>query len=242
MSTTPYMMNKIRAAGAADVIQFGASWAEADAHLNEVVIPQARARGETPVYVPPFDAQEIWDGHATMVEEILEQLEGPPDAVVCSVGGGGLFCGIMQGLDAAGHSGVRVVAVETGGAHSLALSLQQGHLATLPAITSIATTLGARRVAPKAYEYAQRESVTSVVLRDIEAMEGCVRFADDERIMVEAACGVSMAMCYNHRLRTYLPSLRTEKSKIVMVVCGGSNVNTQMLSEWTDHVKQDGSA
>jgi L-serine/L-threonine ammonia-lyase len=238
MSTTPYMMSKIRAAGAADVIQFGASWAEADAHLNEVVVPQARARGETPVYVPPFDAQDIWDGHATMAEEILEQLEGPPDALVCSVGGGGLFCGLMQGLDAAGQSGVRVMAVETEGAHSLALSLQEGCLATLPAITSIATTLGARRVAPKAYEYAQRDSVTSVVLKDIEAMEGCVRFADDERIMVEAACGVSMALCYHGRLRRLLPQL-TEKSKIVVVVCGGSNVNTQMLSEWTHHIKQN---
>jgi L-serine/L-threonine ammonia-lyase len=238
MSTTPYMMDKIRAAGAADVIQFGASWAEADAHLNEVVVPQARARGETPVYVPPFDAQDIWDGHATMVGEIIDQLECPPDALVCSVGGGGLFCGIMQGLEVRGRSDVKVVAVETEGAHSLALSLQEGHLATLPAITSIATTLGARRVAPKAYEYAQRDLVTSVVLKDIEAMEGCVRFADDERIMVEAACGVSMALCYNGRLRKFLPQL-TEKSKVVMVVCGGSNVNTQMLSDWTDHVKQN---
>jgi L-serine/L-threonine ammonia-lyase len=232
------MMDKIRAAGAADVIQFGASWAEADAHLNEVVVPQARARGETPVYVPPFDAQDIWDGHATMVGEIIDQLECPPDALVCSVGGGGLFCGIMQGLEVRGRSDVKVVAVETEGAHSLALSLQEGHLATLPAITSIATTLGARRVAPKAYEYAQRDSVTSVVLKDIEAMEGCVRFADDERIMVEAACGVSMALCYNGRLRKFLPQL-TAKSKVVMVVCGGSNVNTQMLSDWTDHVKQN---
>jgi L-serine/L-threonine ammonia-lyase len=232
------MMDKIRAAGAADVIQFGASWAEADAHLNEVVVPQARARGETPVYVPPFDAQDIWDGHATMVGEIIDQLECPPDALVCSVGGGGLFCGIMQGLEVRGRSDVKVVAVETEGAHSLALSLQEGHLATLPAITSIATTLGARRVAPKAYEYAQRDSVTSVVLKDIEAMEGCVRFADDERIMVEAACGVSMALCYNGRLRKFLPQL-TEKSKVVMVVCGGSNVNTQMLSDWTDYVKQN---
>jgi L-serine/L-threonine ammonia-lyase len=238
MSTTPYMMDKIRAAGAADVIQFGASWAEADAHLNEVVVPQARARGETPVYVPPFNAQDIWDGHATMVGEMIDQLKGQPDALVCSVGGGGLFCGIMQGLEYIGLPDVKVVAVETEGAHSLALSLGEGRLATLPAITSIATTLGARRVAPQAYEYARRDSVTSVVLRDIEAMEGCVRFADDERIMVEAACGVSMALCYNGRLRKFLPQL-TEKSKVVMVVCGGSNVNTQMLSDWTQHVKQN---
>jgi L-serine/L-threonine ammonia-lyase len=230
------MIDKMRAAGAADVIQMGASWAEADAHLREVVVPQAREAGEDPVYVPPFDAQEVWDGHATIVGEVLEQLGDKPDAVVCSVGGGGLLCGIMQGLDGAGCGEVKVVAVETRGAHSLALSLDRGSLSTLPAITSIATTLGARRVAAKAYEYAQRDSVTSVVLDDAEAIEGCVRFADDERIMVEAACGVSMAMCYAGRLRKRMPHL-TEKSKVVMVVCGGSNVTGGMLHEWVSQMK-----
>jgi L-serine/L-threonine ammonia-lyase len=233
MSTTPYMIAKIKASGAKDVVQIGESWAEADAHLREILIAEAKAKGETPVYVPPFDAQEIWDGNATLVGEVLEQLPGPPDTLVCSVGGGGLFSGIMQGLDTAGLSATKVLAVETEGAHSLALSLEKGELSTLPGITSIATSLGARRVAAKAYEYAKRDSVTSVVLNDDDAIEGCIRFADDERIMVEAACGVSLALCYNGRLKERLPNL-TEKSKVVIVVCGGSNVSAEMLHNWVE--------
>lgn len=235
-SASAYMIAKLRAAGAEDVVQLGASWVEADTHLREVVMPEARAKGETTVYVPPFDAQEVWDGHSTLVGEVIEQLDGPPDAIVCSVGGGGLFSGIMQGLDAANASHVKVLAVETEGAHSLALSLEQGRLSTLPAITSMATSLGARTVAAKAYEYAQRDSVTSVTLRDVDAMEGCVRFADDERIMVEPACGVSTALCYRGRLRERLPQL-TEQSKVVIVVCGGSNVTTELLLDWAQQVK-----
>ncbi|KAH7402384.1 tryptophan synthase beta subunit-like PLP-dependent enzyme [Phaeosphaeria sp. MPI-PUGE-AT-0046c] len=234
-SASPYMIEKLRAAGAEDVVQTGASWVEADTHLREVVMPEARQRGETTVYVPPFDAQEVWDGHSTLVEEILDQLEGSPDAIVCSVGGGGLFSGIMQGLDAASMSDVKVLAVETEGAHSLALSLEQGRLSTLPAITSFATSLGARTVAAKAFEYAQRDSVDSVVLKDVDAMEGCVRFADDERIMVEPACGVSIALCYKDRLHSRLPAL-TEKSKVVIVVCGGSNITTELLLNWEKQV------
>ena len=226
------MIHKIRTAGASDVIQFGASWVEADAYLREVVMKDAEKRGERPVYVPPFDAQEIWDGHATMIPEVLEQLGGAPDAVVCSVGGGGLFCGIMQGLEG---EDTKVLAVETKGADSLALALEQGELATLPAITSIATTLGARTVARRAFEYGGRGNVRSVVLSDREAMEGCVRFADDERIMVEAACGVSLALCYGERLRRYLPDLNKE-SRVVMVVCGGSNVSVGMLGEWAKQI------
>ncbi|OAK99624.1 tryptophan synthase beta subunit-like PLP-dependent enzyme [Phaeosphaeriaceae sp. SRC1lsM3a] len=235
ISASAYMIAKLRAAGAEDVIQVGASWVEADTHLREVVMAEAREKGETTVYVPPFDAQEVWDGHSTLVAEVLEQLEGPPDAIVCSVGGGGLFSGIMQGLDAANMSDVKVLAVETEGAHSLALSLEQGCLSTLPAITSIATSLGARTVAAKAYEYAQRDSVESVVLKDGDAMEGCVRFADDERIMVEPACGVSTALCYKDRLRARLPDL-TGESKVVIVICGGSNITTELLHDWAKHV------
>ena len=239
MTTSEYTMNKMRAAGAKEVLQEGASWYECDKYLRETIVPRAKEAGEIPIYVPPFDAPEIWDGHATLVGEALTQMgrEGNPDAIICSVGGGGLFCGIMRGLEKAGLSDTPILAVETEGAHSLALSLEKGELSTLPAITSIATTLGARTVAPQAFVYGQRPSVTSVVLPDHAAMEGCVRFADDERIMVEAACGVSMALCYGNRLKKYLPNL-TEKSKVVVVVCGGSNITAEMLTKWTAGSKE----
>lgn len=138
----------------------------------------------------------------------------------------------MQGLDAHRLGRTKVVAVETKGADSLALALEKGELATLPAIKSIATSLGARTVAANAFKYAQRESVKSVVLSDEGAIEGCVRFADDERIMVEPACGVSLALCYGGRLKKVLPDL-AEESKVVIVVCGGSNISVDMLAKWT---------
>ncbi|CBX90899.1 hypothetical protein LEMA_P059330.1 [Plenodomus lingam JN3] len=235
MSTTAYMIAKIRAAGAEQVIQHGNSWVEADDYLRHTLIPAALEKGEEAIYVPPFDDRKVWDGNATMIQEVFEQLgpdASPPDALICSVGGGGLFCGIMQGLESAGYPHLQVLAVETEGAHSLALSLQEGKLSTLPAITSIATSLGARTVAAQAFAYAQRESVRSVVLSDEVAKEGCVRFADDERIMVEPACGVSLALCYQGRLRKLLPHLR-ESSRVVITVCGGSNITAKMLGDWS---------
>ncbi|KAF1960555.1 serine family amino acid catabolism protein [Byssothecium circinans] len=231
MTTTQYMIDKMRVAGATEVIQEGASWYEADRHLRDKIIREAEEAGEVPIYVPPFDAEEIWEGNATLVKEVIDQMETRPDAIICSVGGGGLFSGIMRGLDNVGHPDIPVLAVETEGAHSLAFALEKGQLATLPAITSIATSLGAKTVAEQAFTYAQRPSVKSVVLQDSEAIEGCVRFAEDERIMVETACGVSLALCYGGRLRDSLPNL-TEMSKVVVVVCGGSNVTAKMLSSW----------
>jgi len=236
------MINKLRTAGAKDVIQIGASWAECDAYLRESVIPAAEAEGENAVYVHPFDGQATWDGHATLVDELVEDLNvdlssgNGPKAVVCSVGGGGLFCGIVQGLKKHGMNGTtKVVALETEGADSLYQAVQAGTHIELPAITSIATSLGARKVATQAYEYAysgtREGSIICARLSDEDAIMGCLELAEWERILVEPACGVNAAVCMNGMLKQLIPELKQE-DKVVIVVCGGSNINVDMLADW----------
>ena len=219
------MIAKIKNAGATDVIQTGASWAEADTYLREELLGQDWSG----VYVPPFDHEDVWDGAATIVEELEEK----PDAVVCSVGGGGLFCGLMRSLETRGWEDVKVLALETKGAESLHKSLEKGELVRLEKVTSICTSLGATKVAEKAFEYGQRKSVTSVVLEDREAVMGCWRLADDERLLVEPACGVNVALCYDGRLKKLLPEL-TAESKVVIVLCGGAGVTLELLMEWRE--------
>lgn len=172
--------------------------------------------------------------------EIISQLNGtPPDVIICSVGGGGLFNGICQHMDnyystspCAPKKETTVVAVETHGAHSLASSLAARKLITLPGITSQATSLGCQRVTPQTFDYACRENVKSVVLSDAEAAMGCWRLADDERTMVELACGVNVALCYDGRLEEALGRKLRKEDKVVVVLCGGSNVTVEMLAEW----------
>ena len=232
-STEDSIVYKLKAAGATEVIIHGESWLYADKHLREVIMPGDTSTGTECIHVPPFDHPRIWEGAATMVEEMRDQLPNgdPPEGIVCSVGGGGLFCGVMLGLENCGwQNDVRVAAVETKGAESLAASLKAGELVTLPAITSVAKSLGASRVAEKAFEYAQNHSTSSsVVLPDADACMACVKFADDERILVEPACGASVAMAYNPKdLRAVFPGM-TPDSKIVIVVCGGSRICLEEL-------------
>jgi L-serine/L-threonine ammonia-lyase len=241
------MVEKLKVRGA-DVVQIGAHWSEADSYLREELL----GRDRDGVYVPPFDHPDIWVGNGTLVEELEEQMrdEGGYDAVVCSVGGGGLFSGIMGGLEKHGRlegrggKRVKVMAMETSGADSLSQSLKKGELVKLPAITSIATSLGAAQVCRKAFEWGQREDVTSCVFADAEAGMGSVCFADDERILVEAACGVSVAPAYNGTLREILfPELGEEEFEtlnVVIVVCGGSNITLQMLEGYRTKYAKDG--
>ena len=229
------MVAKLHAAGATGVVVFGDSWFHADAHLRESVMVEAEKKGEEAVYVPPFDDPKIWDGASTIVQELARQMpeSEKPDAIVCSVGGGGLFCGVMQGCEAVGWDGrTQVLAVETEGAESLNDSLKAGELVTRQAITSVAKSLGAIRVANKAFECGQRKNVRSVVLSDAEACLGCWRFVDDERFLVEPACGAAVALAYQpERLKELVPGLK-EDSKVVIIVCGGVRISIKELEAY----------
>jgi L-serine/L-threonine ammonia-lyase len=246
------MIEKIRAGGAYDVLQHGASWREADTYLREEVL----GRDKSGVYVPPFDAHDIWEGNSTVVDEIAQQLRDDftsplsfgsreqikPSAIVCSVGGGGLLCGIMRGLDRHNCQSVPVIAVETEGADSLAASLAARELVTLPGISSQATSLGATRVAAQTFEYAMSrpKQVRSVVVQDSDAARACCWCADEERIVVELACGASLSVCRERDMMENTLGRNIRKDDIIVVVlCGGSNVTIEMLESWRreHHVK-----
>lgn len=210
---------KIAARGAS-VLRHGTVFDEANAFAQAL----AAERGAT--YVHPFDHPLLWQGHSTLIDEVLEQgLEF--DAVITAVGGGGLFSGIVQGLQRHGLHRVPVIAVETLGADSLSQSLQAGHAVTLPAITSIATSLGARRVADEALRLAQSHPTLSLTVSDAQATEACLRFADAMRVLVEPACGAALAALSVHE------AALARFKKPLVEVCGGIAVSLATLQTWT---------
>ncbi|KAJ9657525.1 catabolic L-serine/threonine dehydratase [Neophaeococcomyces mojaviensis] len=227
----PAMVAKLWAMGATSVIQHGASIAEAQEYIQKVLLPHD-ANG---VFVPPFDHPDIWEGNATVMREIAEQLGERPDVVICSVGGGGLLNGIMQVIDEKNWTEeIEVLAMETKGADSLNQSLRAGQLITLPRITSQATSLGVVKVSQKTFEYAKRPHVTSIVLSDAEAARGCYLLAEHERMLVELTVGVNVPVCYEGFLQKILGSRKTidKSSKVVIVVCGGNDISVEMLMAW----------
>ena len=172
----------------------------------------------------PFDDELLWRGHATMIHEAATQ--GPrPDAVVVSVGGGGLLCGVLEGMHACGWIDVPVIAVETVGAASLRAAIAAGRLVTLDAITSIATSLGARRVCAEALAWTARHPVVSTVVTDAAAIRACVAIADDQRLLIEPACGAAVAAV---QAREAAP-LQTARD-VLVILCGGATVGHRELS------------
>lgn len=161
----------------AEVIVHGASWQEANALAQSMV-------GESDAFLHPFDDPLLWQGHATLVDEVVRS--GPkPGAIVLSVGGGGLLCGIVEGLRRNGWADVPIVAVETDGASSFAQSIRAGYRVTLEKITSVATPLGAKQVCEQAFAYSKEHPIRSAVVSDKAAVLACERFLIDQRILVE---------------------------------------------------------
>ncbi|WP_338868338.1 pyridoxal-phosphate dependent enzyme [Myxococcus stipitatus] len=213
-STSARARDLIRSEGA-ELLVHGASWAEANTFAQSVMGPHD-------AFVHPFDDPMLWRGHATMVDEMAAT--GPkPDAVVLAVGGGGLLCGVLEGMACNGWSDVPVVAAETEGADCYVRSLKQGRPVELAAITSIATSLGAKRPCDAAVEWATRHSVENVVVSDAAAVAASLRLLDEHRMLVEPACGAALAA-----LDTASPVLAAA-SCIAVIVCGGVTATVEYL-------------
>ncbi|XP_035990955.1 serine dehydratase-like isoform X2 [Fundulus heteroclitus] len=205
-------------------------WDEANAEALRL----AETEGLT--FVPPFDHPLLWEGHASLVAEAAASLGpgGKPGAVLLSVGGGGLLCGVIQGLKDAGWTDVPVIAMETVGADCLNAAIKAGKVVTLHDITSEAKCLGAKTVCQRAFEHSQsgEPTIISELVTDQEALQAVLTFLDEERVLVEMACGAALAAVYSGLIARLQSQgrLPAPLRPLLVVVCGGSSINMEQLS------------
>ena len=231
-TTKALVIEKLKSLGASVTVH-GENWNEADSLARERV-----AQDDNAEYVSPYDNPLLWCGHSTLVDEVLTELPETSSkigAIVASVGGGGLICGILEGLERNGRNDIAVVAAETEGAASFGKAWEKGELIRLKSIDSIATSLGALEVTEEALirgksHMAKNGMVSTAICTDKEAVDACVKFAQDYRILVEPACGAALAAIYSPRLREQ--TFQNVEGTIIMEVCGGSGVNTELLESW----------
>ena len=203
----------------AEVVVTGDSWMEANSYAQTQITA-------SDAFIHPFDDPLVWQGHASMIQEVVEA-GVQPDVVVLSVGGGGLLSGVHQGLNDAGLLDVPVLAVETEGAASFRGALINKKPTTLDAVTTIATSLGAKQICDQAYTLTQSRAVKSILVSDLEAVKACLSFVEDHRILVEPACGASLAVIYEGRSEPKF------YENILVVVCGGATASLDQLQNWS---------
>ncbi|MEP7008918.1 MAG: pyridoxal-phosphate dependent enzyme [Acidobacteriota bacterium] len=220
--TTERAKELLRLEGA-EVIVHGASWQEA----NNLAISRV---GASDAFIHPFDDPLAWQGHSTLIDEVVRSGR-KPDAVLLSVGGGGLLSGVALGLHRNGWTDVPILAVETEGAASFHQATKAGHPVELERITSIATSLGARRVCERAVQWFKEHPIRSLVVSDRSALSACERFLHDHRILVEPSCGASLAPVYDKSAE--LEPFGT----VLVVVCGGATSTIDQIRDWSRAVE-----
>lgn len=217
-TTSPQARAAIETHGAT-VRVHGSSFDHADEYARKL------AAQSDAFYLHPFNDPLLWDGHATLVDEAVAA-GAVFDCVITSVGGGGLLAGIVAGLARNDLAHIPVIAVETAGAASFHASVAAGEVVTLPAITSIATSLGARRVMQHVLDLTRTRTIINLVVTDADAIMACLKFADRMRVLVEPACGAALAAVDVHAEKL------SPFSRPLIEICGGYGTSLAQLSHW----------
>ena len=217
-TTTEYMVEKIKEQGAS-IIVHGKEWGEADQFARQL------CKEKNACYVPPFDDPLLWEGYATLIQEVADQ-QFKPDAIVLSVGGGGLLCGVLKGMESLNWGDIPVFTAETTNSASLHAAIRAGRVVNIESLDTVATSLAARRVAEQAFAWTKKHSISSKVVTDRDAIAACRSFYHDHGYIIEPAAGAPLALCYNRDrdLLTY--------NKVLVIVCGGSGTSKEKLDDW----------
>lgn len=175
------------------------------------------------ILIHPFDDPMIAAGQGTIGLEILDDLPGVTRVYV-SIGGGGLIAGVAAAMRSI-KPDVKVIGVETEGADAMARSLAANALIEMPAITSIARTLGAPYVSELTLTHVQRLVEEVLVVSDAEAADALFYILERTKYLVEPA-----ASCCLAALERQKGQLKPDDN-VVLLLCGG-NVSAESLCEF----------
>ncbi len=222
-TTSAYMIEKIKLLDAV-VEVYGANWNEANEYALNI------SRELNLPYVHPFDDPLLWKGHSTIIDECAMQMP-EPDKIIVAVGGGGLLCGIFEGLIRNNWLKTKIITAETAGAASFSKSVEAGKLIELDEINTIATSLGAKKVTSKALEYATQFTIETYVTDDKSAFIACKDFFNEYHTLVEPACGAAISYITNEHTKL------SPTENILVIICGGVNMGLEKYLEYSNTFK-----
>lgn len=209
-NANPFRVALARAEGA-DVIMKSPG-AETFAEAERLV------RDEGRTFIHPFEGPLTSLGTAGVGLELME--DAPDlDAVVVSIGGGGLVSGIAAAVKQI-NPACKVFGVEPVGAAGMHTSMATGAPVHLERVDTVADSLGAPMALPFGHALCQAYLDEIVLLEDDDICAGMVVFQQEAKLAVEPAAGAALAAVLGP-LRTRLQGLR-----VGIIVCG-ANIDAQ---------------
>ncbi|CAA9296882.1 MAG: Threonine dehydratase, catabolic @ L-serine dehydratase, (PLP)-dependent [uncultured Gemmatimonadetes bacterium] len=200
---------------------------------DEAMAEALRIRDEEgATLVHPFDDAGVIAGQGTIGLELLEQCP-QMDAVVVSVGGGGIIAGIAAAIKAV-RPEVRVIGVESSALPAALRSREAGELVTIPPAETIAEGIAVRRIGDLTFQMIEKHVDELVAVSEEEIASAVLLLLEREKTVVEAACAAVVAAVVNG----YIAGL--EGKNVVMLLSGG-NIDVSLMSRIIERgLVQDG--
>ncbi|GAA2793901.1 pyridoxal-phosphate dependent enzyme [Kribbella solani] len=182
-------------------------------------------------YVPPYNDPDVIAGQGTIAVEILDQLRTAGgqldteelDAIVVSVGGGGLISGVAAVLKQA-LPGIRVYGAQPAVDDAMAASVRAGEIVQVDAQPTLSDgTAGS--VEPGSITFGLcRELVDDWVLVEEDAIRAALRLViDTEHQLIEGSAALAFAAARERR--TELAGKR-----VAVVSCGGNMSSSTLVT------------
>ena len=172
------------------------------------------------IYLSPYNDPEVVSGQGTISAEIASQCSGL-DAVIVSVGGGGLISGVGGYLKSIWPD-IEVVAASPENHAVMIHSLKAGEIIKIdPAQTISDGTAGGVEAGSVTFEMCQEFVDQMVLLTEQEIQDGIIQLIEKERILVEGAAGTAIAALIKKK-----NDLRGKR--VGIIVCG-RNISLEVL-------------
>ena len=171
-------------------------------------------------YISPYNDPEIVFGQGTIGAEIITQCDNL-DAIIISVGGGGMISGVAGYLKSVWPN-IEVIAASPENHAVMIKSLEEGKIVKInPVPTIVDGTAGGVEEGSVTFDYCQRYVDHSILLSEKEIEEGIIQMIEKERVLVEGAAGTSVAALI--KMREQL------KGKRVGIIVCGKNISLDVL-------------
>jgi threonine dehydratase len=193
---------------AAEVRFYGSDCEATETHARQ----QAEQAGR--VYISPYNDPLVVGGQGTIGLEILDRLP-EVDAIMVSVGGGGLISGIA-GVAKAQRRATRMVGCLPAQSPAMAESVRAGRILDVPTRPTLSDgTAGGIEAGAVTFDPCQALVDDWVLVSEAEIRRAMIRVFDHHRLVIEGAAGVAVA-----GFLKMAPRLAGQT--VALVICGGN--------------------
>ena len=171
-------------------------------------------------FIHPFNDEEVIAGQGTIGLEILDQLPDV-DAVVCSIGGGGLISGVACAIKSLNPK-VKVYGVQAENAPSMKRSLEAGEAITLDSVRTFADGIAVKHPGDITLDMVRKYVDEVVTVSEDEIAAAILALMEKQKLVAEGAGAVTVAAAIFGKLPI--------AGKKVCCLISGGNIDVNILS------------